>query len=60
MAEYAFVVPNGARLQEPAGLIDGGKLKVIIEKEFRLSEAKAAHDFSQTGRTRGKIIVRVA
>jgi NADPH:quinone reductase-like Zn-dependent oxidoreductase len=58
--EFAFVIPNGARLQEVAGLADTGKLKVIIEKEFPLSEAKAAQDFNQTGRTRGKIILRVA
>jgi len=60
VAHHAFVVPNGARLQELAGLVDAGKLKVIIEKEFPLSEAKAAQDFNQTGRTRGKIILRVA
>lgn len=60
VAKHAFVIPNGARLQELAGLVDAGKLKVIIEKEFPLSEAKAAQDFNQTGRTRGKIILRVA
>ena len=60
VAHHAFVVPNGARLEELAGLVDAGKLKVIIEKEFPLSEAKAAQDFSRTGRTKGKIILRVA
>ena len=60
VAKYAFVIPNGARLQEIAGLVDAGKLKVIIEREFPLSQAKAAQDLSQTGRTRGKIILRVA
>jgi NADPH:quinone reductase-like Zn-dependent oxidoreductase len=50
---------NGIRLQEIAGLIDAGKLKVIIDKEFPLAQAKAAHDYSETGRARGKIILRV-
>jgi NADPH:quinone reductase-like Zn-dependent oxidoreductase len=50
---------NGIRLQEIAGLIDAGKLKVIIDKEFPLAQAKAAHEYSETGRARGKIILRV-
>jgi len=51
---------NGIKLQEIAGLIDAGKLKVIIEKEFPLAEAKAAHELSEAGRARGKIILRAA
>jgi NADPH:quinone reductase-like Zn-dependent oxidoreductase len=50
---------NGIRLQEIAGLIDAGKLKVIIDKEFPLAQAEAAHEYSETGRARGKIILRV-
>jgi NADPH:quinone reductase-like Zn-dependent oxidoreductase len=59
-AAWGLLVGNGARLQEIAGLIDAGKLKVIVEKEFRLSEVKAAHELSETQRARGKIILRVA
>jgi NADPH:quinone reductase-like Zn-dependent oxidoreductase len=44
-------------LQEIAGLIDTGKLQVIVEKEFSLSEAAAAHELSETGHVRGKIIL---
>jgi NADPH:quinone reductase-like Zn-dependent oxidoreductase len=50
---------NGIRLQEISGLIDAGKLKVVIEKELPLAEAKAAHQLSESGRARGKIILRV-
>jgi NADPH:quinone reductase-like Zn-dependent oxidoreductase len=51
---------NGTRLQELAGLIDVGKLQVIVEKEFPLSEAGYAHELSETGHARGKIILNVA
>ncbi len=57
---WDLVRGNGARLQEIASLIDGGKLKVIIEKELPLAEIKAAHELSETNRVRGKIILRVA
>jgi NADPH:quinone reductase-like Zn-dependent oxidoreductase len=50
---------TGIRLQEIAGLIGAGKLKIIIDKEFPLAQAKAAHEYSETGRARGKIILRV-
>jgi NADPH:quinone reductase-like Zn-dependent oxidoreductase len=50
---------NGIRLQEISGLIDAGKLKVVIEKELPLAQAKAAHELSESGRARGKIILRV-
>jgi NADPH:quinone reductase-like Zn-dependent oxidoreductase len=50
---------TGIRLQEIAGLIDAGKLKVIVDKEFPLAQAKAVHEYSETGRARGKIILRV-
>ncbi len=33
---------NGIRLQEISGLIDTGKLQVIVEKELPLIEARAA------------------
>ncbi|MDR3678331.1 MAG: NADP-dependent oxidoreductase [Flavipsychrobacter sp.] len=62
-AEYgitskSFMVDsNGARLQQIAALADQGKLKVIVEKEFPLSEARAAHDLSEKGRAAGKIIL---
>jgi NADPH:quinone reductase-like Zn-dependent oxidoreductase len=57
--ESGMVMPNGARLQEIAGLIDEGKIKVHIEKEFELKEVKAAQEYSQSGKVRGKLIVKV-
>jgi NADPH:quinone reductase-like Zn-dependent oxidoreductase len=41
-------------------LIDIGKLQVIVEKELPLSDAAAAHELSETGHVRGKIILNVA
>jgi NADPH:quinone reductase-like Zn-dependent oxidoreductase len=59
--EARFVRSNitGTRLEEISGLIDAGKIKVIIDREFPLAEAKAAHLLSETGRVRGKIILRM-
>jgi NADPH:quinone reductase-like Zn-dependent oxidoreductase len=50
---------NGARLTQIAGLIDKRMLRVIIDKEFPLVEVRRAHERSQSGKARGKIILRV-
>jgi len=56
---HTFVQPNVPQLNEITKLLDGGKLKVIVEKVFPLWEARAAHELSATGHVRGKIVLRV-
>jgi NADPH:quinone reductase-like Zn-dependent oxidoreductase len=53
------VQPNAAELAEIAGLIDSDRVKVFVEAALPLSEARHAHELSQTGHTRGKIVLRV-
>ena len=50
---------NGDRLAEIAKLIDTGKLKSRVETVLPLSEARKAHELSQAGHTRGKIVLKV-
>ena len=56
---YVFIEPNAAWLTEIAGLIDAGKVKPIVETVLPLSEARQAHELSQSGHTRGKIVLQV-
>jgi NADPH:quinone reductase-like Zn-dependent oxidoreductase len=51
--------PNGAQLAEIAKIIDSGKLAPIIDRILPLSEARRAHELSQSGHTHGKIALRV-
>jgi NADPH:quinone reductase-like Zn-dependent oxidoreductase len=57
--KYAWVVPDGARLQLLAGMIDAGKLRTVIDTILPLAQAPAAHERSAGGRARGKIILAV-
>ncbi len=41
-------------------MVDSGKLKVVIDKEFALSEVAKAHELSQSGKAKGKIIIKVS
>jgi NADPH:quinone reductase-like Zn-dependent oxidoreductase len=56
---HTFVQANPGELAEIAKLVDSGKLKVIIEKVYPLSEARAAQESNAQGHTRGKIGLRV-
>jgi len=53
------VQPNADQLREITELIDSGKLKPFVETVLPLSEARRAHEMSQSGRTRGKIVLQV-
>jgi len=52
--------PSAAHLMELSRLIDAGTLKPIIAKVFPLSATREAHELSQTGHVRGKIVLEVA
>ena len=59
-AEMLGMQPNSAQLAEIAKLVDSGHVKVIVERVLALSEAPQAHELSEKGRTRGKIVLKVA
>ncbi len=54
-----MVQPSSEDLKRIAQLIDDGTVRVIIDSVFPLSEARAAHAKSQTGRAKGKIVLEV-
>jgi len=51
------VQPSGKQLREINQLIAAGKLKTHIATVLPLSEVRKAHQLSESGRTRGKIIL---
>ena len=58
-AAFVFCKPNAGQLAEINQLIEEGKLKVHIETVLPLTEVKKAHQLSESGRTRGKIVLQV-
>jgi NADPH:quinone reductase-like Zn-dependent oxidoreductase len=53
------VQPNAAQLAEIAALADAGKINPSVETVLPLAEFQHAHELSQSGRTRGKIVLQV-
>lgn len=60
-AGFVWLEESGERLQKLADLYVQGKLKVVIDSRFPLSEegVQQAHAASEKGRTRGKIVIQV-
>jgi NADPH:quinone reductase-like Zn-dependent oxidoreductase len=52
--------PTNNLLRTIAQLIDEGHLKVTIMQTFPLREASLAHELSQTGHGRGRIVLHIA
>lgn len=58
--QYLFVRPDAAGLTALGDLAEAGKLRVEVERALPLASAADAWRASQSGRTRGKLVLNVA
>lgn len=58
-AAMVAVAPNAKQLAEISQLIESGKLKTHVETVLPLAEVKKAHALSESGHTRGKIVLQL-
>ncbi len=59
-SDFFSAHPSSSQLSEIAKLVGAGKLKPIVETVLPLSDARRAHELSETGHARGKIVLKVA
>lgn len=57
---YVFVAPSAAQLGILGRWADAGVLKVPLAEVLPLAQAARAHELSESGHVRGKIVLRVA
>lgn len=57
---YLFMHASGADLEFLARLIDAKEIVVIVDKVFPFSEAREALAYLETGRAKGKVVVRIS
>ncbi|MGE5296650.1 MAG: NADP-dependent oxidoreductase [Solirubrobacterales bacterium] len=56
---FHYLDPKLSELEEIGRLVDAGKVRPIVDTVLPLSEARRAHEMSQTGHTRGKIVLKI-
>jgi len=57
--EGVMVHPDTGQLTQIAALIEAGDIKPAVTKVLPLAEAARAHELSQAGHVRGKIVLQV-
>ncbi len=58
-AAFVFTLPRGSVLAQLAERVDDGRLRIIVGQEFALSDAAHAHRLGESGKARGKMILRI-
>lgn len=56
---FLFMKPSGEQLRIIANFIETGKIKPIIDKVFSFKDAQKAMEYAESGRAKGKIILKI-
>ncbi|HEX2993432.1 MAG TPA: NAD(P)-dependent alcohol dehydrogenase [Anaerolineales bacterium] len=57
--EFAWVKPSGGDLEAIAQMIDKGFLRTAIDRVYALEDIRLAHEYSESGRVQGKIVIDI-
>lgn len=58
-AQVFVALPSGKRLAWIASLAEGGRYRAVVDRGFSLDEVRAAHEYSESRRARGKILLEM-
>lgn len=54
---YFFMLPSGEQLTTLAGYVDSGKLKIVIDSQYKLDNFRDAFKQLESGRSKGKVVI---
>ncbi|MDD2341487.1 MAG: NADP-dependent oxidoreductase [Tolumonas sp.] len=57
---FMFVQPNGQQLASIGALIEAGHITPVVDKVFPFAQSKEAFAYLETGRAKGKVVVKMA
>jgi NADPH:quinone reductase-like Zn-dependent oxidoreductase len=56
---FLFMRANGDQLREIAALIDSGAIRPVVDRIFPFASAREALAYVETGRAKGKVVIKV-
>lgn len=56
---FLFMKPSGEQLRIIANFIETGKIKPVIDRVFPFEDAQKAVEYAESGRAKGKIILKI-
>jgi alcohol dehydrogenase len=56
---FLFMKPSGRQLEILSKFIESGKIKPVIDRIFPFAEAQKAMEYSESGRAKGKVILKI-
>lgn len=56
---FHFMTASGQQLSEITGLIEAGHIRPVVDRVFPFEETKQALDYVETGRAKGKVVIKV-
>ena len=56
---FVFMKANGAQLQQITNLIDSGVMRPVVDRIFPFESTKEAMDYVETGRAKGKVVIKL-
>ena len=56
---FLFMQPNGQQLSQISHLVEIGKIKPVVDTEYDFSKIKEVLEYVNTGRAKGKIILKI-
>jgi len=56
---FLFMKANGSQLREITTLIDSGAIRPIVDRVFPFEATQEAMAYVETGRAKGKVVVRI-
>lgn len=57
---FLFMQPNGQQLSEISKLVESGGINPVVDKTYEFSEIKDAFQYVNTGRAKGKVVLKVS
>ena len=56
---FLFMKANGGQLQQITALIDSGAIRPVVDRVFSFESTQEALDYVETGRAKGKVVVKI-